>query len=62
VRTRGCGIVVDHSQEALTNAVRQLIEDPMLRKTMGAAGRKTAQEDFSMDAIGRSLLTAYGVR
>ncbi|MDT5009079.1 MAG: hypothetical protein QOH57_696 [Mycobacterium sp.] len=61
VRANGCGIVVDHSQDALTAAVRTLIENPPLRKTMGDAGRKTAQADFSMDAIGRSLLTAYGL-
>jgi glycosyltransferase involved in cell wall biosynthesis len=61
VRASGCGIVVDHSQKSLTGAVRRLIEDPALRGKMGEAGRKAAQENFSMDAIGRTLLTAYGL-
>jgi glycosyltransferase involved in cell wall biosynthesis len=61
VRASGCGIVVDHSQKSLTTAVRRLIEDPELREKMGDAGRRTAQENFSMDAIGQTLLTAYGL-
>ncbi|MDT5234266.1 MAG: hypothetical protein QOF47_253 [Mycobacterium sp.] len=61
VRASGCGIVVDHSQKSLTGAVRRLIEDSALREEMGDAGRKTARENFSMDAIGRTLLTAYGL-
>jgi glycosyltransferase involved in cell wall biosynthesis len=61
VRASGCGIVVDHSQKSLTGAVRRLIEDPALREEMGEAGRKTARENFSMDAIGRTLLTVYGL-
>jgi glycosyltransferase involved in cell wall biosynthesis len=61
VRASGCGIVVDHSQESLTGAVRQLIEDPALRDKMGEAGRKTARENFSMEAIGHTLLTVYGL-
>ena len=61
VRANGCGIVVDHSQASLTDAVRQLIEDPEARRRMGEAGRKTAQEHFSMAAIGRTLLDVYGI-
>jgi hypothetical protein len=61
VRASGCGIVVDHSQKSLTGAVRRLIEDPALREEMGDAGRKTARENFSMDAIGRTLLKVYGL-
>jgi glycosyltransferase involved in cell wall biosynthesis len=61
VRANGCGIVVDHSKESLTAAVRRLVEDPVLRATMGEAGRKAARENFSMEAIGRTLLTVYGL-
>ena len=62
VRASGCGIVVDHSQKSLTSAVRRLIEDPALREKMGDAGRETARENFSMDAIGRTLLSVYGLK
>lgn len=60
VRASSCGIVVDHSQESLTQAVRRLIEDPQLREKMGQSGRRTALNDFGMDGIARTLLTAYG--
>ena len=61
VRANGSGIVVDDSQASLTAAVRRLIDDPALRRQMGDAGRKTARESFSMDSIGRTLLTIYGL-
>ena len=61
VRASGCGIVVDHTQESLTGAVRRLIEDPALRRQMGDAGNRAALDNFSMDLIGRNLISIYGL-
>jgi glycosyltransferase involved in cell wall biosynthesis len=59
VKNTGSGIVTDESKRGLMDAMRSLIVDPLLRKKMGIAARRTAGELFSMDAVGRQLLGIY---
>ncbi len=40
-------------------AVVQLMEQPELRKKMGAYGRRRVEEELQWDKVGRNLLAAY---
>ncbi|WP_256301088.1 glycosyltransferase family 4 protein [Haloarchaeobius salinus] len=46
--------------EALAEAVRTLRDDPELRERIGAAGRETYEEVFSVERIGRTIVTYLG--
>lgn len=59
VADAGAGIVVDHTQEALTAAMRALIADTALRNEMGTNARQAARERFSIDAIACELERHY---
>jgi len=45
--------------EALVAALRALIEDPDLRASMGAKGRRIAEEEFSVEEVARRTLEVY---
>jgi glycosyltransferase involved in cell wall biosynthesis len=62
VRQSGSGIVVDHSKQSLVDAMRTLLDDPGLRVEMGTAARKTAREQFSMQAVGDALVAIYSLQ
>ncbi|WP_104136292.1 glycosyltransferase [Cryobacterium sp. Y62] len=55
----GAGIVVDHSQSALTDAVRTLVSDKPRRERMGLNALALARDKFSMTPIGLRLETDY---
>jgi glycosyltransferase involved in cell wall biosynthesis len=59
VATRGCGIVVDKTQNSLVEAMRDLLVDPALRMRMSRAATAAADELCSMAAIGNKLLDVY---
>jgi glycosyltransferase involved in cell wall biosynthesis len=44
---------------AFANRLARLLTSPMLRSTMGEAGRKTARADFSAQAAGSTMLNIY---
>jgi glycosyltransferase involved in cell wall biosynthesis len=44
---------------ALSDAVSRLLDDPELRKRLGAAGRKRCVEDFSPGPIREALADEY---
>jgi len=46
-------------EQALVAAVEALLADEPRRQAMGAAGRRTAQERYSWEAVGRRLLDVY---
>jgi glycosyltransferase involved in cell wall biosynthesis len=55
---RSGGIVVpvgDHV--AMADAIARLLDDPEGRHAVGVAGRRRVEEAFSLDAVGRSLLS-----
>ena len=45
--------------EALADALRQLIENPSLRKEMGRRGREIAEKEFSLDKVISETLDIY---
>jgi colanic acid biosynthesis glycosyl transferase WcaI len=51
-----CGLVVapddDDDDEGFLRAAQQLLSDPVLRESLGRAGRKYAEEHFDSNAIG----------
>lgn len=59
VRSSGSGIVVDNSVDSLTAAVRLLLDDADLARSMGRAGAHTARERFGMPMIAAALEAAY---
>uniref|UniRef100_UPI0026146FD9 glycosyltransferase n=1 Tax=Pusillimonas sp. (ex Stolz et al. 2005) TaxID=1979962 RepID=UPI0026146FD9 len=50
-----------HDQQALTEALRTLIDDPVLRKKMGDAGRRRVLEEgrFTPQAMVNSIESCY---
>lgn len=54
------GILVEPSAESLRHAIRTLVNDPGLRKTMGQAGRRRYEAKFSMDAFAERFLADVG--
>lgn len=59
IRSTGSGIVVDDSVDSLTAAVRMLLDDSELARSMGSAGARTARERFGMPKIAETLEAAY---
>lgn len=65
----GCRAVVRHGENgllvpardaaALAAALRRLIEDPVLRRQFGMAGRKIAEREFSETAVSEQILGVY---
>lgn len=53
------GLVTDTSTGSLTQALRTLLSDPRLARTMGANGRAAARESFSMAQVSETLVDAY---
>jgi glycosyltransferase involved in cell wall biosynthesis len=53
------GLHVDPNDDAsLLEALLRLLDDESLRRELGVAGRRRAQEHFGLEAFGRNLLAA----
>lgn len=52
-------LVPAHDAAALARALRRLIEDPVLRKRMGARGRARAESEFSQELVHAQTLAVY---
>lgn len=59
VRESGSGIVVDDSLDALTGAVRRLLDEPEEAAAMGRAGKNLTRQSLDMAAVARELISAY---
>ncbi len=67
--TPGCREIVQHERngllvpvnqiEALTAALRRLIENPTLRQAMGARSREIAEAEFSLSYVNETTLSLY---
>lgn len=56
------GVMIRHADDAreVAQAFERLLDDPVLRHTMGQAGRRRAVEGFSYDGLARRLGVALG--
>jgi glycosyltransferase involved in cell wall biosynthesis len=52
-------LVPPRNSFALADAIQKLLINPPMRKTMGAAGRKRAVEEFSSAVVIRQTLDLY---
>ncbi|GGW44143.1 glycosyl transferase family 1 [Streptomyces lucensis JCM 4490] len=56
---RGAALVTDGSPEAMADAVRRLLGDPVLCARMARAGRRAVEDVFSIDAVADRLEEIY---
>lgn len=55
-----CGVLVPPDDiEALTTALRRLLDDPKLRKHLGEAACQRAQREYSLASLGKRMLDSY---
>ncbi|MUN64995.1 glycosyltransferase [Kocuria sediminis] len=59
VQEAGAGIVIDHNQESLTDAVDRLIRNPLLRRSMGLHGRNLVRQKFDISLLADRLRLIY---
>ncbi len=59
VGAAGAGIVVPRTEEALAGALQRLIDDPLLRRSMGARGALCARERFSWERAAGAMEEVY---
>ncbi len=59
VREHRCGLVIDDSPEALTDAMRRLLDDPGAVRAMSAAAFRAARVTFGMTPVTDRLETIY---
>jgi len=55
----GAGLVVPRTEEALAAALQRLIDDPALRRAMGARGAAVARERFCWERVAREMEAVY---
>jgi len=51
--------VAPDDDRALLAALRRIVQQPALRKRLGAAGRRRVEEAFSVDTMTRGNLAVY---
>ena len=59
IASAGAGLVVEGTPEAIATAICDLLADPALRQRMAGAGRRTASETFSWEAVAHALELVY---
>jgi len=59
VAETGSGIVVDGDPEKFGRAIRKLLQDAELRRTLGAAAFDTARDHFSWPTVAMRMQTVY---
>ncbi|WP_299576186.1 glycosyltransferase [uncultured Williamsia sp.] len=55
----GCGVVTDHSDDALRDAVAALLADPGDATRRGVRGRERVRKDYSVGAVAATLEAIY---
>ena len=54
VRSSGAGVIVDTNPESIAAGIRHFLLDPHARESSGAAGLALAQQNFSLERMGRA--------
>ena len=52
-------LLLDASPQVIARAVNHLVQDPLLRRSLGRAGRKTVEKYFSVDRQLREYSNLY---
>ena len=55
----GENILVRDDPREFAEAIRRLAGDPLLRRRLGENGRRTVEEVYSWDVVGRDMVCAY---
>jgi polysaccharide biosynthesis protein PslH len=55
----GYNILIRDTPAGFADAVQSVLEDATLRRRLGEAGRRTAVDDYSWEAIGREMEQKY---
>ncbi|MCK4820729.1 glycosyltransferase, partial [bacterium] len=58
VKSAGAGEVIPCDADRLADALERLLDDPVLCKTMGKAGKKLAKAEYSLDRVTDKLIDA----
>ena len=53
------GLFVENTPQDVARAIRQLLDDPRLAQRLGAAGRRTVIERFTVDHMVRRTMEVY---
>ncbi len=59
VRHRETGLLVENRATAIAAAIRELLDDPELARRLGAAGRRSVLERFTVEHMVRRTMEAY---
>jgi hypothetical protein len=59
VRHRETGLIVENKAAAIADAIRELLADPALAQRLGAAGRRSVRERFTVDHMVRRTMEVY---
>ncbi|WP_234794158.1 glycosyltransferase [Mycolicibacterium flavescens] len=59
IRKHRCGIIIEPGPRSLARAIRTLINDPGIARTMGARGRAAVINDLGMTPVGQRLAESY---
>jgi glycosyltransferase involved in cell wall biosynthesis len=59
VAEAGAGLWVDQSAEAIADALKQILDDPIRASAMGERGRALAARAFSLEAVGKRWADVY---
>jgi glycosyltransferase involved in cell wall biosynthesis len=59
VRHRETGLIVENNAAAIAEAIRELLADPEFAKRLGAEGRRSVRERFTVDHMVRRTMEVY---
>jgi glycosyltransferase involved in cell wall biosynthesis len=59
IRHEQNGLLVEPAPDAMAAAVERLLADPALARTLGARGRETVAEVFSIEKMARQTMALY---
>lgn len=59
VREAGCGVISSGEPENLSQEINQLLSDQRYRQTMGDAGRRVVEAEYSWNVISHKMLDIY---
>ena len=59
VKSAGAGEVIPCNADMLADALERLLDDPVLCKTMGKAGKKLTKAEYNLDRVTDKLIDVY---